>query len=94
MRALKVLVVTMGVLILAAIVAIVIALSNRTSRSGAGKPWAQALALPAGAAIKDFRLDGERLVIRIGQPGRGDRLVILRLDTGAVIGTVTISNAR
>lgn len=94
MRALKVLVATMGVLILAAIVAIVIALSNRSSRSGAGKPWESALALPAGTAIKDFRLDGDRLVIRTSRPGQADRLLILRLDTGAVIGTVTITNAR
>ena len=94
MRALKVLVATMGVLILAAIVAIVITLSNRTSRSGAGKPWARAITLLAGATLKDFRLDGERLVIRTSRPGKGDRLLILHLDTGAVIGTVTISNGR
>ncbi len=94
MRALKVLVATMGVLILAAIVAIVIALSNRSSRLGSGKPWARALALPAGAIIKDYRLDGERLAIRAGLPGQRDRLVILRLDSGAVIGTVTITNGQ
>ncbi len=94
MRALKVLVVTMGVLIFAAIVAIVITLSNQSSRTAGGKPWARALALPASAGIKDYRLDGDRLVIRTSQPGQRDRLVILRLDTGAVIGTVTLSNAR
>lgn len=94
MRALKVLVATMGVLILAAIVAIVIALSNRASLTGAGKPWTHALSLPAGATFKDFRLDGERLVIRTSRPGQEDRLLILRLDTGAVIGTVTITNGR
>ena len=94
MRALKVLVATMGVLILAAIVAIVITLSNRSARIGADKPWARTLSLPAGAGIKDYRLDGERLVIRISRPGTKDRLVILRLDTGAVIGTVTLSNER
>jgi len=94
MRALKVLVATMGVLILAAIVAIVITLSNRSAKMGSGKPWTRALALPAGTALKDFRLSGDRLVVRTSRPGQRDRLLILRLDTGAVIGTVTITNAQ
>jgi len=94
MRALKVSIAVMGGLILAIIVTIVVTLYNRTGGAPSGAPWVSALAAPAGAAIKDFRLDGDRLAVRVGRAGGGDTLYLIDLRRGDVIGTVKLKNER
>jgi hypothetical protein len=93
MRALKFLVIGMGVLIVAAVITIVVALYNRAAAPGAGKAWRAEIAL-AGGAIRDYRLDGDRLVVRAGAPGKPDMLYVIHLPSGAVLGTVTIQNGQ
>lgn len=94
MRALKFLVVGMAVLIAAAVVTIVVTLYNRATAPPAGKAWRAELMLPAGGAIRDFRIDGDRLVVRAGGPGKPDMLYVIHLSSGAVLGTVAIKNGQ
>lgn len=94
MRSLKLLVIVLGILIVAAVATIVVTLANRSGGSagqGAGeKPWARVLDVPSGASIRDYRLDGDRLVIRLAIPGKPDELRILDLARGRPIGTITV----
>lgn len=94
MRSLKLLVIVLGILIIAAVATIMVTLVNRSGegkRGGAdGKPWAHALQIPAGATIRDYRLDGDRLVIRLAVPGKPDELRILDLARGRQTGAVTL----
>jgi hypothetical protein len=94
MRTLKVLVIVMGILIVAAVVTIAVALVDRAGDAASGKAWARALLAPAGATIRDYRLDGDRLVIRLAVPGKPDALHIIDLARGRPIGVVTIRNAK
>jgi len=97
MRSLKLLVIVLGILIIAAVATIMVTLVNRSSGGageGAGeKPWARVLQVPAGASIRGFRLDGDRLVIHLAVPGKPDELRILDLARGRPIGAVRLKNA-
>jgi len=90
MRSLKLLVIVLGILIIAAVATIMVTLVNRSTGGADGKPWAHALQIPAGATIRDYRLDGDRLVIRLAVPGKPDELRILDLARGRQTGAVTL----
>jgi len=92
MRSLKLLVIVLGILIIAAVVTIMVTLVNRSGGGAGDKPWAQTLQVPAGATIRGFRLDGDRLVIRLAVPGKPDELRILDLTRGRQIGAVTLKS--
>ena len=93
MRALKVLVIGMGVLIVAAVATIAFTLVDRAGETVGGKPWTSNLIVPPGAAIRDFRLAGERLVVRLSRPGLPDQLRVIDLASGRQIGVITMKNA-
>jgi hypothetical protein len=93
MRSLKLLVIVLGILIIAAVATIMVTLVNRAGGGASSdKPWAQTLEVPAGATIQDYRLDGDRLVIRLSVPGKPDELRILDLSRGRQIGAVTLKS--
>ena len=92
MRALKVLVIGMGILIAAAVVTIVITLYNRSTVSTAAGPWTRTVTLPAGVQVADYRIDGQRMIVRVTAAGQPDRLLVVDLGSGAVVGTVTFKN--
>jgi hypothetical protein len=94
MRSLKLLVVVLGILIIAAVATIMVTLVNRAGSGSSDKPWAQALEVPAGASIRDFRLDGDRLVIRLAVPGKPDELRVIDLARGRQTGAITFKNAK
>lgn len=94
MRSLKLLVVVLGILIIAAVVTIMVTLVNRAGSGASGKPWAQTLQVPAGASIRDFRLDGDRLVIRLAVPGKPDELRVIDLARGRQTGAIMLKNAK
>jgi hypothetical protein len=48
------------------------------------------VSLPQGCSIVDMRPDGQRLFLRIGPSGPCERVVVIDLDSGAVMGTVTV----
>ena len=97
MRALKILVVVMGVMILAGVAALVVVIAGRLSRGGAGTsapPFAASpIELPAGARIETMSTGGDRLVIDLVLPDGNRRLVIIDLATGRFLGAIPLRTA-
>jgi len=53
----------------------------------------QSLILPPGARIADFSTGGERLVVRVIMADQTQQLIVVDLNTGAMIGTLNIENS-
>jgi len=89
MRALRVLVVVMGVLIVVGMVAMVLVLSQRLS---APPPRMTPILLdePAGTRIAGATLSGDQLVVQL-QGGGPDRIVMLEPSTGRIIGQIGLA---
>jgi hypothetical protein len=104
-RILKAVVVLMSVLILAGIAVIVAELVKRAGPRTADPPAATALAedpapavettipLPSGAAVTGLAATADRVILRIAEPGKPDRLLFLDPRTAAVRATVTLGAA-
>lgn len=105
MRGLKVLVIVMGVLLVAGVIALGFAVRYRLNhprqaRSAApaaaaaigpaGAPSAMTLDLPQGARVVGAEASGDRLVVRVELAGGSEELIIVNLLTGAPIATVTL----
>ena len=89
MAALKVLVVVMGVLIVAAVAAIVWGLATRLDLSRPRFADGR-LELPAGARVVDMAATGERLVLRVALPDAQERLIVVDLAHGRKVGTLEL----
>ncbi|WP_248710535.1 DUF6476 family protein [Sediminicoccus sp. KRV36] len=88
MRALKFLVVAMGVLIVAGTVTLVVLLVQRAGGGGAGASLPpMSLNLPAGSRILGVAGAGERFAVHVQRPD-GDRILLLDAQTGRVVGEV------
>jgi hypothetical protein len=97
-RALKILVVVMGVMILVTFTAIVIVIAGRMPHSGSGNPPSQPFAaapidLPAGARIETMSVGSDRLVLDIVRADGERRLVIIDLATGRLLGAIPLRSA-
>jgi len=103
MKALKTLVIVMGILILAGIAVIGVTLYNRANRPGglAGAPPAAApadriadgsLGLPAGSRIRGLAGAGGRVVVHVELPSGAEELVILDPASGAVVGRLGVAD--
>jgi len=96
MRALKLLVIALGVLLLAGIGALAAAVvwrinhSNPTSPAQAVPSAAQRIVLPPGAKVVVTDVDAGRLIVRVDIPGNGVRLLVFDLATGAEITTIEL----
>lgn len=106
MRALKVIVVVMGVLLVGGIVALGFAVDYRMKHPRAteapvpasasarapasGLPTVATLDLPAGARVAGAEASGDRLVVRVDLAGNGAELIVLNLATGAPVATVIL----
>lgn len=89
MQALRVLVVVMGVMIVAGIAVLGVTLAGRlTAAPGAAGPVA--LDQPDGTRIASASASGDRVVLQL-QGGGPDRVVVVDLRTGAVIGRVGLA---
>ncbi|MGE0154761.1 MAG: hypothetical protein AB7R90_19240 [Reyranellaceae bacterium] len=53
----------------------------------------QSLVLPPGARISDFSAGGGRLVLRVILADQTQQLVVVDLNTGALIGTLNVENS-
>jgi hypothetical protein len=93
MRALKILVVVMGLLLVAGTVAMVAAVANRLNHPppplAAAAPTSD-IALPAGAKIAGTEISGDRLVVRVARADGGEDILIFNLTTGARIATFSL----
>jgi len=97
MRALRLLVIVLGVLLVGGTLALVGAIIVR-SQHGAesraiapkGAPYDTVLDLPAGAVIESLQPAGERLVVRLGLPDGREEIIVLDLGSGARRGTMEL----
>lgn len=97
MRALKILVVVMGVMLVVGFAALVAIVAGRISR-GPTPVAARAFAappidIPRGARIEAMTAGSDRLVLSLALPDGGRQLLILDLVTGARRGTIELRPA-
>jgi hypothetical protein len=95
-RALKVLVVVMGVMFVVGFAALIAVMAGRLSRGGstATKVFtAPPIDLPAGAHVETLSVGSDRLVVDVALPGGNRDLVIIDLATGRRLGVVPLRTA-
>jgi len=97
MRALKILVVAMGMLLVAGLAVLVIAVVERInhrppspSPSAAHAARAATIDLPAGAHVISTEASGDRLVVRIGLAEGGEELLIFDLADGDRVAAIML----
>ena len=89
MRALKALVIGMGVLIVVGLVVVVVTIANRTLDGG--KPSTDAaLALPDGAEVLETALDGDRIAFRLRLADGTRAIHVFDLATGRRVAVARI----
>lgn len=95
LRALKVLVVVMGVMLVVGFTVLVVVIAGRLSRGGpavsGSRPVAAApLDLPAGARLETIGVGAERLVLAVVLPDGARELVIVDIASGRRLGSIPI----
>ena len=95
MRALKVLVIVMGVVIIAGFAVLIVVIAGRVSPSRPAamspQPFAAApIELPAGARIEAMAMGSDRLVLEILLPDGNRRLMIIDPATGRLLGAIPL----
>jgi hypothetical protein len=93
-RALKILVVAMGVLLVAGFVALVTTIAVRLSHRAPAPAVAFAappVMLPAGAKIERVSTGPDRIVVAIALPDGTKQLLVIDLQTGRLLGTIPLA---
>ena len=95
MRALKVLVVVMGVMLVVGFGALVVVIAGRVSRGGPAAPAAHGFAappidIPRGARIEAMTAGPDRLILALALPEGGRQLVVIDLAKGIRLGTIEL----
>ncbi len=94
MRALKILVIAMGVLLVAGTTALVIAVVARVNRPATSAApvatGARTIELPPGSRVLAAEASGDRLVIRLALAEGDEELLIFDLASGARIATIML----
>jgi hypothetical protein len=98
MRALKVLVIVMGLMLLIGFVGLIVAIADRVSKkeplraaAPAGAPFtAPPIDLPRGAHIESMAAGTDRLVLDLVLPDGERRLLVIDLATGRNLGTIPL----
>jgi Family of unknown function (DUF6476) len=95
MRALKILVVVMGVLLVGGFATLIAVIGGRISRGGSAPATARSFAAPAIDIPRDARIEAmtagpDRLVLALALPEGRRQLVIIDLASGAPLGTIEL----
>jgi hypothetical protein len=95
MRALKILVVVMGVMLVVGFAALVVVIAGRVSRGGPAPTAARVFAsssidIPRDARIEAISIGLDRLVIALALPEGGRQLLVIDLATGIRLGTIQL----
>jgi hypothetical protein len=95
MRALKILVVVMGVLLVGGLATLIAVIGGRISRGGSAPATARSFAAPAIDIPRDARIEAmtagpDRLVLALALPEGRRQLVIIDLASGAPLGTIEL----
>jgi Family of unknown function (DUF6476) len=98
MRALKILVVGMGILLVVGFAVLIAVVAGRVSRGPSGAAAARpfhsaAIDTPRGARIEAMTVGGDRLVLGLALPEGGHQVLIIDLATGARLGTIEMHAA-
>jgi hypothetical protein len=100
MRALKVLVVVMGVLLVAGVIALAMVVVARVERGATAASLAPAKAgplreaLPAGSHILATDLSGDRLFVRVALAEGGEQLLLFDAKSGAPVAVIELAPPR
>jgi hypothetical protein len=97
LRALKILVAVMGVMLVAGIVVLVGAVTARFASHSSAVPstavTAPPITLPQGASIERMSVGSDRIVLEILLADRSAELVVIDLSTGRLVGTFPLREA-
>jgi len=95
MRAVKILVVVMGVMLIGGVAILVAVIAGRLSRGGnVPRSFATtAIDIPRTARIEAMTVGTDRLVLELVLPEGGRQLVVVDLATGARLGTIELRAA-
>ena len=99
MRALKILVVVMGVLLVIGFAGLIAGIAAKLSRDRPGasaeRPFAaSAIDIPPGARIETMTASSNRLILDLALPDGGRQLVVVDLATGDRLGTIALRPAQ
>jgi flagellar biogenesis protein FliO len=99
LRALKVLVVIMGIMLVVGFAALVVVIAGRVSRGGPASPTSAPLAaasldLPTGTRIEAIGVGAERLVLAVVLPDGTRELVIVDIASGRRLGSIPLRTAQ
>jgi hypothetical protein len=91
MRGLKILVAVMGMMLVAGVAVIVVAIAARLShRPPAAAFTAPPVALPKGAKVETVGAGPDRIVLDIVLADGARQLIVLDLQTGRLLGTIPL----
>lgn len=97
LRALKIAVVVMGIILIVGFAAVIgriayLVMRGNTFQPAAARPLVQSahLPLPPGATVRSMSLAGDRLAVHYDSPG-GPAIVILDLVTGSTLSRIDLS---
>ena len=99
MRALNILVVVMGVLIVIGVAALIAGIAGKLSRDRPGasveRPFAAtAIDIPSGARIEAMTASPNRLILELALPDGERQLLVVDLATGVRLGTIALRPAQ
>jgi hypothetical protein len=99
LRALKIAVVVMGVMLVAGFAALILVIVGRVAHRGAGassdRPFpSTAIEIPGGARIEAMTTAPNRLILDLVLPDGERQLVIIDLASGARLGTIELRPTR
>ena len=96
MRALKALVIVMGVLIVVGTGVVIVTVARRVSHVAhpAAAPIAATLDLPAGCGVAEMTSVGDRLALRLAGDGDCRRIILVDPATGATTGHIALGQAK
>ena len=99
MRALKALVVSMAVLIFAGLVVLILGIIDKAGELDGeiSTPLADfgmtQIAIPAGAHIRETRLDGTKILLRLTLANGASRLILISATSGEKLGVVELKSS-
>ena len=97
MRALRLLVIVLGVLLVGGTLALIVAIIVRSPHPSESRPpntaklpYDTVVDLPAGAVIESIQPAGDRVLLRLVLPGGRQRIVVLDASSGVRRGTIEL----
>ena len=93
MRALKFLVIAMGVLIVIGVGVIAVTIADRSARSVTGAAAEVSIAIPPGSRIVETTLDGDRMALRLELSDGKTRILVLDTASGRTVTRVDVREA-